>query len=86
MKALFTLCLLFASSATIANTTSLITQNIQTCSYWTSVRVEGRYVYACSSFPMSTRIPDTYELARVIRDYETRISDLEKRVQALEAR
>lgn len=59
---------------------------IDTCSNWTSLRTEyGGYVYVCGYYPSRVQVPDYYSTQDVVRELESKISQLESRIQKLEA-
>ncbi len=55
-------------------------KSIPVCTSWNYTN--GGYM--CSSYPMSDAIPDQYSLNNKIRDLETRIQILEKKLPAAE--
>lgn len=86
MKTLFLLVSVF-SAGVQAEEINLIPRDVQVCTFWTSIKDSmGRYAYACSSYPRTITVPDYLSMERENQALKDKLSDLERRVAALEAK
>jgi hypothetical protein len=78
MKKLFIAALIALPSTAF---TQVMTETVYNCNFWTN---QNGY-YVCSSYPFSKQVVDPMSLNMKIRELEKRISDLEKKLQGVQA-
>lgn len=69
-------------SLPILASAQLMTKPVYNCSSWSYNSQSGGYV--CSSYPMSEYIVDANSLNYKIRELESRITELEKKINSIQ--
>lgn len=83
MKAIILALAVFLTTS-VSSAAFVMSHSMRGCSFWSySSSVAG---YVCSSPDTPIQVPDAYEIQRYISDLELKNQELERRIQALEAK